>query len=512
MLKPDDAKVTQARVTIRPLTAESRSGLRRLLHPQKPLTWSPLQVGHSLPKFPLDLMPTWVQTFIRDGAAELQVSHDMLGAFVIGCWSIAATRVSEINMPGSNWIERPNQWMAVVSPSGYGKTPTENLACFPITEYVTALNKKEKSRYAEAQFELQQTRAKLEFEQNAAIEKGTIDDPATQTRLKLLHDRIQELEVQHVPQIITSDATPEGLGKIMSQNAGVMAILSDEGDEVFKNLLGHYGGKANLNLHLKAWSGESVTVNRATKGPIHIDHAYLSQCLAIQPAVLRDLGEKAVIRGRGFFGRHNFVRDPYQIEDRQGDAELMSSQVRDEYDTRLSTVLYAWHPDFLPILFDMGAAVSEWRELRAWAQDRVRERDPLLEEWLLKCPTVGARLAALFTLMEWDGTREAARWVMPISPDTMSQAARFVREYLYPHQQAAMREMTRQGDKARLHWERLLAKTRPETGHFLSLREATRSVHGTTADKARALMAMLVAHGYAKEADGGWSLRPLEEG
>ena len=70
--------------------------------------------------------------------------------------------------------------------------------------------------------------------------------------------------IPHLPQLWTSDVTPERLGTILADNDERMAWLSSEGG-IFEMLGGRYSkGIPNLDLVLKAHIGDSERVDRGS--------------------------------------------------------------------------------------------------------------------------------------------------------------------------------------------------------------------------------------------------------
>ena len=82
--------------------------------------------------------------------------------------------------------------------------------------------------------------------------------------------------------------------------------MSAEGG-LFDTLAGRYAdGVPNLDGVLKAWSGESIYVDRRGRAPEHVEHPIVALCLAIQPQVMQSLRDHGVMRGRGFTARFLF--------------------------------------------------------------------------------------------------------------------------------------------------------------------------------------------------------------
>ncbi|MCH7507744.1 MAG: DUF3987 domain-containing protein, partial [Proteobacteria bacterium] len=106
------------------------------------------------------------------------------------------------------------------------------------------------------------------------------------------------------PRLWTGDVTPERLQSLMAEHGERMGLLSDEGG-IFEIMSGLYSsGRANIDVFNQAHTGKSIRVDRGGR-TVYLQNPALSFGLAIQPDVLRDLGngEKRRFRGIGTLAR-----------------------------------------------------------------------------------------------------------------------------------------------------------------------------------------------------------------
>lgn len=106
------------------------------------------------------------------------------------------------------------------------------------------------------------------------------------------------------PRSLVDDCTQEALEQIISQQDGVVSLISTDARKVVKNLLGrHRNGSVEDDIFIKGWSGDTYSVDRITRGSIPpVREACLSMYVAVQPDLFRHLAKPALIES-GFFPR-----------------------------------------------------------------------------------------------------------------------------------------------------------------------------------------------------------------
>ncbi|HRQ87174.1 MAG TPA: DUF3987 domain-containing protein, partial [Bacteroidia bacterium] len=102
---------------------------------------------------------------------------------------------------------------------------------------------------------------------------------------KLIQERQTLERKMHGSRAMVEDCTQEALEQVLSQQDGVVALISTDGRKVVKNLLGrHRNGSMEEDIYIKAWSGDPFSVDRITRGGIPpVREPCLSMYLALQP-------------------------------------------------------------------------------------------------------------------------------------------------------------------------------------------------------------------------------------
>ena len=410
--------------------------LRRLLNEaasatppelQRVDTWPPLVRldAPSLPPLPGDVLPGFAGAF----AAALAEATETPPALVVGmilatCATATARRFRLLIKP--DYFEPLNLWMAVALPPGNRKSAVQSAAAAPlqIWEIEQAVAMRDEIRRCDSERKTQEARIK-DLRAKAARAEDNLD--AANYARQAAELEADMVEVPRVPQLWTSDATPERLGMILADNRERMAWLSSEGG-IFDILGGRYsGGIPNLDLMLKAHSGDAERVDRGSRPVVMLHHPLLSIGLSPQPELLRGLSSKPGFRGRGLLGRFLYLMPPSPLGWRTLDTRPMPSSVAAAYGAGVRAIL-----DMESASDDAGEPIAhilrltpesfaEWRAfaLRVEAEMRAGGTFEMATDWAGKAPGAAARLAGVLHVIEHAHGTPAAS---PVSVETMGRA------------------------------------------------------------------------------------------
>lgn len=172
-----------------------------------------------------------------------------------GC--IGRKRLIAVN--GGSWIETARLWMMVIGDSGTRKSPAFRIAVQPLKVWQSDLR------------ELYEAELRL---YNSLPAEGKIG--AEKPKRK---------------RAWTSDATLEGLNKVLDHNSNGVTYLCDEVVGWIRGWNQYKGGQGNdRQLYLSVWSGESICKDRASlPEPIEIDDPLLNVVGGAQPDKLKDI-------------------------------------------------------------------------------------------------------------------------------------------------------------------------------------------------------------------------------
>jgi len=296
----------------------------------------------NLPRLDLTYLPGWAGDFARTLSADTETPPELTAGMILAtCATAAARRLRVMVKPG--YFEPCNLWTVVALPPGNRKSAVQSAASAPLVDW-----EREKAAIMEPEIKRITSERKTmeacakEIRGKAAKEK---DRQKAEELAQEAADIEAELpEIPMPPQIWTSDATPERLGALMAEHDECMAWLSSEGG-IFDLLQGRYSnGIPNLDLVLKAHSGDAERVDRGSRPPVFLRSPRLSVGLSPQPDVLRGLAAKPGFRGRGLLGRFLYLLPPSPLGYRLLQSNPVPEGIRDAYTAGIRAML-DWEPD-----------------------------------------------------------------------------------------------------------------------------------------------------------------------
>lgn len=399
-----------------------------LLNSAAPLEDWPVLVpldAPNLPRLDLEYLPCWAGDYARAIAADTETPPELAaGMVLVACATAAARRLCVLVKPG--YLEPCNLWAVVALPPGNRKSAVQSAATEPLLawERDQALLMDAEIKRISSERKTMEARAK-EKRSKAAKEKD--NSKAAELAREAADIEAELPDIPLSPQIWTSDATPERLGALLAEQGECMAWLSSEGG-VFELLQGRYSnGIPNLDLVLKAHSGDAERVDRGSRPPVFLKNPRLGIGLSPQPDVLRGLAAKPGFRGRGLLGRFLYLLPPSPLGFRALQSNPVPEAVRDAYAAGLRAML-DWEPaidehgeEQLRILRLSSEASAELHAFAEAIEVQMRPGQELQHctDWAGKAPGAAARLAGVL-----HGVKHAhgAPWEAAITGETMTAA------------------------------------------------------------------------------------------
>ncbi|MCG5495248.1 YfjI family protein [Ectothiorhodospira variabilis] len=433
-----------------------------------------------LPRLDLDHLPGWAGAYAKALAKATETPPELPAAMVLAvCATAAARRLRLMVSPG--YFEPLNLWPCVALEPGNRKSAVQGAACAPLLEW-------ERDQAAELADEIQALESERKTMEARAREmrnkaaKAETDDDARNYASQAAQIEAELPEVPKPPQLWTSDATPEKLGVLMADHGECMAWLSAEAG-IFDLLAGRYSsGIPNLDLVLKAWSGDPERVDRGSRPPVYLHQPALTIGLSPQPDVLRGLASKPGFGGRGLLGRFLYLIPPSPLGHRTLTPTGIPEGVANAYAAGVRAML-DWPLEVDPdtgmerrrVIRLSEAAKIEWLEFA-----RIVEASMLpggefehAKDWAGKCPGQAARLAGILHGVEY---AHGEPWTVPVPRETMERALEIM-AVVSRHTLAAYSLMGADPgiDAARKAWD-WIRRGRREA---FKLREAQQALKGT---------------------------------
>jgi replicative DNA helicase len=358
----------------------------------EPIPISEAEAG-TLAEFPLESLPEWMQPFVVDVALDLQAKNDLPGVLGIIALSVASLGRREVVI-STRWQEPLNIYCAVAMPPSSGKSPAFKKMFAPLYRYEKDQATDDAARVAH----VDQKRRIIEKAMKRAEEKGD-----TTEAMRYLDDLMNTPAV--VPFRLTiDDATPEAVVDKLAQHGERLAVLSTEGG-LFDIIAGRYSDKgANLDVYLKSWSADPITVDRIGRGTTVLGRPIMTIGLTVQPAVIEAIGRNPEMVGKGLSARFMYSVPPSNVGLRDMRHELEGDTgARDLYERHLLELarreLDRENP--APIIIDRDAVDM----FHNWRQEFEYKRGPggaleVISEWTAKLESTVARVAALLALAD----------------------------------------------------------------------------------------------------------------
>lgn len=203
--------------------------------------------------FPVDALPSPLDTLVRDGARQLSCPEDYLGAGLLSTLGTAIGGYVDLEVL-PNWKESANVFIGLVGPPGAVKSPAMGLLMSPILD------------------------AEERYEDAALVEAQALKD-----------DGREFIEVS-APRLVVDDATIEALFGVMQNNPRGLILAADELTGWLKGMGQYKGGLGRDRQHwLSIWSRKSIKVDRVKGATRSIRRPFVSVLGGIQPEPLEEL-------------------------------------------------------------------------------------------------------------------------------------------------------------------------------------------------------------------------------
>lgn len=346
------------------------------------------------PPFPVEVLPAVIRAQVENAAVEMQLTADLAAQLAMTALSVIAAGRVEVKVDGRH-REPCHLYNVTALPPSTGKSPTFRMMLGALDRWEEDLV----DRAAEQIDDRNIARKIAEKERDDAIKQGDA------TRAKMAADDLRDnLGVIHTPRLMADDATPEKLVELLDQQGGRMALVSTEGG-LFGMMTGRYSDKANLDVYLGAWSGDTIRVDRIERGSTVVRRPALTVGLTVQPSVLADVGRNRELVGRGLTARFMYAlpADTVGHRDKERDSTY-DDTVEDRYSDALLSLARsvdaatAAEPMVLEFTPEARKAYKRWQARR---EDRLDPHGSLryMAEWIAKCDSSVARLAGLLHLV-----------------------------------------------------------------------------------------------------------------
>lgn len=402
--------------------------IMNLIKPVVPCEEWPVLVTLDHPNLPhLDIknIPAWAGEYARALSTATETPPELAAGMVLTACATAVARSMRV-MVKPGYYEPCNIWAVVALPSGNRKSAVQSAAVAPLIQWERLQAERLEPKIERIRSERKTMEAKIKvIRARSAKEKD-------QYKAEALAMQVVELEsnlpiIPALPRLWTSDATPERMGSMLGEQKECMAWLSSEGG-VFELLQGRYSnGIPNLDLVLKAHSGDADRLDRGGRPTVFLQYPRLTIGLSPQPSVLRGLANKPGFRGRGLLARFLYLLPPSGLGYRTLSAAPIPDIIRAAYTSGVLAML-----EWQTIPGEKGKAGLHTLELSDEAANKYNEFAHYVEvlmrpgndmehftDWAGKAPGAAVRIAGVLHAIKHAHSKP---WMTLIAVDTMNEA------------------------------------------------------------------------------------------
>lgn len=366
-----------------------------------PEEWSepiPFNDFSLLPSFPVETIPGVCGEMVATLVDSCQVDAGLPGSMVLAVLSTAIG--ARVRVILDSHSEQGNLYLLSVLDSGNRKSEVKSQLAAPLSIFQKAQQESMAPVIREAENKQRILQKRLDKLEKKAAGK---DNPEEREILyRECNDLLKEIEEKPIsakPTYLVDDITLEKLGGIMCDNEERGAVLSAEGG-IFKLIGGLYSnGHSNIDLILKAHTGDAWSSDRVSRDSQSMMHPALTLGLAVQPNVLEEIGRNPEFRGRGLSARFLYA----WCQSKAGYRTLQAAPV--------SALLTGAYHRLIISLMEIGGthelrltpeAQAIWNEFYADVELLLRPGANLqhLVDWGSKLPGAVARIAGLLHFAE----------------------------------------------------------------------------------------------------------------
>ena len=353
---------------------------------------------------PLEALPPVLRDMARTIHEATQAPLDSAIGAVLGGVSVAIVGKLWVEIcPRRQWVKPAHEYIGIQQHSGTGKSPLINMVLQPIEAWEAKRASEESGtrRWAGERIKLAEKRVE-------SARKDAVNDEGLEDNLERASDKLAEaLKEPHGEfQLLLSDATEEGLVRVLKSNGGRAASVDPEAT-ILEVLSGRYGtGDARLGALTHGWDGEPMRTNRASRERVDLPSVTIALLLGIQPGVLKGMANAETMLQKGVLARFLWIAPTIQWDEllTGEDVPSLDQAAVTRYEEMLTRLLdKSDKSEGGPHILKMSAEAQEGvYRLEQAKVDGMRPGGPLqsVPAFAGKLPDHGARIAALLTVAD----------------------------------------------------------------------------------------------------------------
>lgn len=287
---------------------------------------------HILPQFPVDAFPPAIRDYVLAVAETTQTPVDMAATAALAV--LALCQQGKYRIKGKDdWIEPLNLFTVIVAEPSERKSAVINHMTGAVHRFEAEYNKQHSGAVERSRME-----KRILEKQQRNLEEMVIKGKAQMEDLQDVAMQLANFREVMPMRLYVDDVTTEKLTSVLAENNGTAAIVSAEGG-IFDMLAGIYTKNVNIDVFLKAHSGDDIRVDRIGRSSESISLPALTVLLAVQPSVLSGMMSNGVFRGRGLTARFMYCMPQSRVGERKYRTKPIPDEVSRCYEVLIRNLL-----------------------------------------------------------------------------------------------------------------------------------------------------------------------------
>lgn len=291
-----------------------------------PPNWEePIPLGdHAVEAFPIDALPSPVANYVKAVAENTQTPIDMAAAASL---SILATCLQgKFRIQGKpGWLEPLNIYVLSIAAPSERKSAVLSALLAPVNKYEAEYNRRNAAAVEASKAQKRVLERRLKAVEDK-VSKGNADS----SELMRIAEEITSFQELIPLRLYVDDVTTEKLVSVIAENNGRSAIISSEAG-IFDTLAGIYSKNVNIDVMLKAYSGDVIRVDRIGRESESIMSPALTILLMAQPSIISAVLSNQTFRGRGLTARFLYCMPESKVGRRNYRSAAVPDRIATEY-------------------------------------------------------------------------------------------------------------------------------------------------------------------------------------
>ena len=345
-------------------------------------------IQYTLPTFPVEAFPPAIRDYVLAVAETTQTPVDMAATAALAV--LALCQQGKYRIKGKDdWIEPLNLFTVIVA------EPSERKSAV-ISHMTGAVHRFEAEYNTQHSGAVERSRAEKRIleRQQRSVEDLVVKGKAHLEDLQDISMQLANFREVMPMRLYVDDVTTEKLTSVLAENNGTAAVVSAEGG-IFDMLAGIYTKNVNIDVFLKAHSGDDIRVDRIGRSSESIFHPALTVLLAVQPSVLSGMMSNGTFRGRDLTARFMYCMPRSKVGERKYRSEPIPAEVDRCYEVMIRNLLNEEKPQTPDLIYLSPEADKLLEAFACEVEGRLKSEYADIPDWAGKLVGAVLRISGL---------------------------------------------------------------------------------------------------------------------